>query len=49
MTWDGIITKAHKYCPKKLRIDNQIEAYMQSLEIKKPVGSISLDYRHRRK
>ena len=45
MTWDGIVTKTHKYYLKELGIGNQIEAYMQSLTIKKTLESISLDYR----
>ncbi len=45
MTWDGIVTKTHKYYLKELGINNQIEAYMQSMTIKKTLESISLDYR----
>jgi hypothetical protein len=45
ITWDGIVTKIHKHYLKELAIGNQIEAYMQSLTIKKTLESISLDYR----
>jgi hypothetical protein len=45
MTWDGIVTKTHKYYLKELRICNIIEAYMQSLVIRKTLESISLEHR----
>ena len=45
MTWDGIVTKTHKYYLKELGISNNIEAYMQSLVIRKTLESISLDHR----
>ena len=45
MTWDGIVTKTHKYYLKELEIGNIIEAYMQSLVIRKTLESISLDHR----
>lgn len=46
MTWDGIVTKNHKYYLKEHRIEDKIEAYMQSLIIKKTLESISLENRH---
>jgi hypothetical protein len=45
MTWDGIVTKMHKYYLKELGISNNIEVYMQSLVIRKTLESISLDQR----
>ena len=45
MTWDGIVTKTHKYYLKELGINPNIEAYMQSLVIRKTLESISLDHR----
>ncbi len=45
MTWDGIVTKTHKHYLKELGISNNIEAYMQSLVIRKTLESISLDHR----
>ena len=45
MTWDGIVTKTHKYYLKELEIQPNIEAYMQSIVIKKTLESISFDYR----
>jgi hypothetical protein len=45
MTWDGKVTKTHKYYLKELGISNNIEAYMQSLVIRKTLESISLDHR----
>ena len=47
MTWDGVFTKTHKYYLKELGINSNIEAYMQSLVLRKTLESISLD--HRRK
>ena len=45
MTWDGIVTKTHKHYLKELGITSNIEAYMQSLVIRKTLESISLDHR----
>jgi hypothetical protein len=45
MTWDGIVTKTHKYYLKQLGINENIEAYMQSLVLRKTLESISLDHR----
>ena len=44
-TWDGIVTKLHKQYLKDLGINSTIEAYMQSVVIKKTLESVSLDYR----
>ena len=35
MTWNSIVTKTHKYYLKELGINQKIEAYMQSLVIRK--------------
>jgi len=45
MTWDGIVTKHHKYYLKEIGINKTIEAYMQSLTIKKTLESISMEYK----
>ena len=45
MTWDGIVTKLHKQYLKDLGINSTIEAYMQSVVLKKTLESVSLDYR----
>ena len=45
MTWDGIVTKLHRQYLKDLGINSTIEAYMQSVVIKKTLESVSLDYR----
>ena len=47
MTWDGIVTKLHKQYLKELGINQTLEAYMQSIVIKKTLESISLDYRRK--
>ena len=43
MTWDGIVSKLHKQYLKELGINQKLEAYMQSIVIKKTLESISLD------
>ncbi|KAM0677568.1 hypothetical protein BDAP_001895 [Binucleata daphniae] len=43
MTWDGITTKCHKSYRKRLGIDKHVEAYIQSLTIRKTLESITLD------
>ena len=42
MTWDGIVTKLHRQYLKDLGINSTIEAYMQSVVIKKTLESVSL-------
>ncbi|KAM0678399.1 hypothetical protein BDAP_001114 [Binucleata daphniae] len=43
MTWDGITTKCHKSYRKRLGIDKHVEAYIQSLTIRKTLESITFD------
>ncbi|KAK1350784.1 hypothetical protein LUQ84_000064 [Hamiltosporidium tvaerminnensis] len=45
MTWDGIVTKYHKYHLKRLEIHMNCEAYIQSIVLKKTVETISFDRR----
>ncbi|TBU12772.1 hypothetical protein CWI38_0635p0030, partial [Hamiltosporidium tvaerminnensis] len=45
MTWDGIVTKYHKSHLKRLEIPMNVEAYIQSIVIKKTVETISFDRR----
>ncbi|TBU12593.1 hypothetical protein CWI38_0702p0010, partial [Hamiltosporidium tvaerminnensis] len=45
MTWDGIVTKYHKSHLKRLEIPMNVEAYIQSIVLKKTVESISFDRR----
>ncbi|TBU13470.1 hypothetical protein CWI38_0422p0030, partial [Hamiltosporidium tvaerminnensis] len=45
MTWDGIVTKYHKSHLKRLEIPTNVEAYIQSLVLKKTVETISFDRR----
>ncbi|TBU13165.1 hypothetical protein CWI38_0513p0070 [Hamiltosporidium tvaerminnensis] len=45
MTWDGIVTKYHKSHLKRLEIPKNVEAYIQSIVLKKTVETISFDRR----
>ncbi|TBU19949.1 hypothetical protein CWI38_0165p0010 [Hamiltosporidium tvaerminnensis] len=45
MTWDGIVTKYYKLCLKRLEIPINLEAYIQSLLLKKTIETISFDRR----
>ncbi|TBT98139.1 hypothetical protein CWI37_1888p0020, partial [Hamiltosporidium tvaerminnensis] len=45
MTWDGIVTKYHKTYVKRLQIPMNVEAYIQSIVLKKTVKTISFDRR----
>lgn len=47
LTWDGIVTKYHAKYRKKLEITDRIEAYIQSVTLKKTLESVSLEYRRR--
>ena len=48
MTWDGVVTTYHKKYIRDLEIQPNVEAYIQSLVLKKTLESISLDYRRGR-
>ncbi|TBU13544.1 hypothetical protein CWI38_0400p0050 [Hamiltosporidium tvaerminnensis] len=45
MTWDGIVTKYHKSHLKRLEIPMNVEAYIQSIVLKKTVETIFFDRR----
>ncbi|TBU10176.1 hypothetical protein CWI38_1964p0010 [Hamiltosporidium tvaerminnensis] len=45
ITWDGIVTKYHKTYLKRLQIPINVEAYIQSIVLKKTVEMISFDRR----
>ncbi|KAF9761960.1 hypothetical protein NGRA_2304 [Nosema granulosis] len=45
MTWDGVVTNFHKKYLKELDVQPHLEAYIQSLVLKKTLESISLDRR----
>ncbi|TBU05887.1 hypothetical protein CWI36_0558p0010, partial [Hamiltosporidium magnivora] len=45
MTWDGIVTKYHKSHLKRLEIPMNVEAYIQSIVLKKTIETISFDRR----
>ena len=45
LTWDGIVTKVHKYYVNQIGLSPSIEAYIQYITLKKTMESISYDYR----
>lgn len=45
MTWDGVVTKYHKKYIRELEIQPTLEAYIQTIVLKKTLESISLDRR----
>ena len=45
MTWEGLVTKYHKKHRDEIGIHPKIEAYIQSLVLKKTLESISFDRR----
>ncbi|EQB61211.1 hypothetical protein NAPIS_ORF01192 [Vairimorpha apis BRL 01] len=45
MTWDGVVTTYHKRYIKELGIQPSLEAYIQSVVLKKTLESISLERR----
>ena len=45
MTWDGIVTKYHSKYIKQLEVPPTIEAYIQSIVLKKILENISFEYR----
>ena len=44
LTWDGIVTKYHAKYRKELAISDQIEAYIQSITLKKTLESVSMEF-----
>ena len=45
LTWDGIVTKYHAKYRKELAVSDQIEAFIQSITLKKTLESVSMDFR----
>ena len=45
LTWDGIVTTFHKRYSKEIGITDSVEAYIQSIVLKKTLESIFFDYR----
>ena len=45
MTWDGIVTSYHKKYSREIGISDSVEAYIQTIVLKKTLESISFDYR----
>ena len=45
LTWDGIVTKYHAKYRKELAISDQIEAYIQSITLKKTLESVTMEFR----
>ncbi|KAF7682889.1 hypothetical protein TCON_1897 [Astathelohania contejeani] len=47
MIWDSVVTKYHRNYLKELNITSTMEAYIQSMILKKTLETISLEYRRR--
>ena len=45
LTWDGIVTKYHAKYRKALEISDRIEAYIQSVNLKETLKSVSMENR----
>ncbi len=45
ITWDGIVTGFHKRYRKELGVEKYVEAYIQSVILKRTFESISIDFR----
>ena len=45
MTWDGVVTNYHRRYMKEIGLSDSIEAYIQSIVLKKTLESVSFDYR----
>ena len=45
LTWNCIVIKYHAKYRKKLAISDQIEAYIQSITLKKTLESVSMEFR----
>nr|XP_013180905.1 unnamed protein product [Papilio xuthus] len=45
LTWDGVVSKYHQIYRRRLELSDRIEAYIQSLVLKKTLEGISLDFR----
>ncbi|KAI5175251.1 hypothetical protein PAEPH01_2120 [Pancytospora epiphaga] len=45
MTWDGVVTKYHRWHLKDIRITESVESYIQTIVLKKTLERISFEYR----
>ena len=45
MTWDGIVTSYHKKYSREIGITDPVEAYIQTIVLKKTLESISFEHR----
>ena len=45
MTWDGVVTKFHKQHMREIGVTDHIEAYIQSIVMKKTLELVSMEYR----
>ena len=48
MTWDGMVTNYHRNHLKEIGIADSVEAYIQTIVLKKTLESISFEYRRGR-
>ena len=44
MTWDGMVTKHHRNHSRDIGLSDSVEAYIQTIVLKKTLESISFDY-----
>ena len=45
LTWYGIVTKYHAKYREELAVSDQIEAYIQSITLKKTLESVTMEFR----
>ena len=45
ITWDGVVTKFHKSYSRRLNLTPEVEAYIQSISLRKTLELISLERR----
>ena len=45
LTWDGVVTTYHKKYSKEIGLADSVEAYIQTIVLKKTLESISFDFR----
>ncbi|KAI5168671.1 hypothetical protein PAEPH01_0317 [Pancytospora epiphaga] len=45
MTWDGVVMNYHKQYSREIGLASSVEAYIQTIMLKKTLESISFKYR----
>ncbi|KAI5171816.1 hypothetical protein PAEPH01_1677 [Pancytospora epiphaga] len=44
MTWDNVLTSYHKQYPREISLADTVEAYIQTIMLKKTLENISYDH-----